>query len=302
MARPPDSSTPASQRLPYPPGESKLELVPTEVLEEIFCHLSQNGLLSIHDLKEQHILRENRSALTNMRSLCLTSKRVDAVTRSLLFRTVTVSSPEMLIRLYGTFLKTPDLGCHIRQISFEILLQDVGPRHFLAACSSQGKTLLKGCDSATKADGPFINEYCCDQILSACFFEILRRTPNVHQLVLRIQPTNGPRTKPINGLIEKDWKYMYQPFFRRVKHAIQASRTGEDLGFLPRLTTLHLLGDPYDPWNVFDIAICHPLLQIHTLEEVKTFRDNGIWSALKLDSSDSAHPGSLHDRAFIDPD
>lgn len=292
MARPPDSSTPASQCLPHPRGESKLELMPTEVLEEVFCHLSQNDLQSYHDLQDKNLVKGNRSAHTNMSSLCLTSKRVDAVARPLLFRIITVSSPAMLVRLYETLLEIPDLGSHIRQISFEILTDGVKPEHFLDACSSQGTPLLKGCDSAMKADGPFINRDCCDQILSSYYFEVLRRTPKVHRLVIRIQPTR--RISFPNREDGQDVAmpiYMYQPFFRRVRHAVQASPTGDDSEFLPQLKSLELLGDPNDSENMFDIAVCEPLLRIHTLRNITTFRDNGFWSAPKLDSSDHPNPG-----------
>lgn len=303
MARPPDSSTPPSQSLPHPPGESKLELMPTEVLEEIFCHLSQNGLQSFHDLQDENLLEENRSAHANMRSLCLTSNRVGAVASPLLFRAITISSTAMLVKLYETLLETPDLGSHIKQISFEILLMgDMESKQFLAACFLQGTTLLEGCDSVRTAHVPYITNYRCDHVLSASYFEILRRTPNVHQLVLRIQTIEGPPSTPIYGLGGIIQRYMYQAFFRKVKHAMQISPSAEVSGFLPRLTTLHLLGDPDNHWNVFDIAICEPLLRLHTLKEVTTFRDNGHWSALKLDTSDPHNPGSLHARASLDSD
>lgn len=292
MADPPDSPTPRSQRLPYPEGESKLELMPTEVLEKIFEQLSQNDLQSFHDLRNDDLLQANRSAHANMRSLCLTSKQVDAVARPLLFRTITVSSSAMLLRLYETLLANAQLGCYVRQISFEILRVQVNLWDFLPARSPQSQSLLTGWDEDFDDYEPAaFNDHSCDQIISSCYFEILRRTPKVHRLVIRIQPTSRVSYPEQNGHDGATGIYMYQPFFRRVRHAVQASLTG-DSEFLPLLTTLQLLGDPVDYDNVFDISICESLLRIHTLRKITTFRDNGFWSALEAETPETAKPGS----------
>lgn len=283
MADNTDPPPPRSQCLPSPPGGSRFELMPTEVLEKIFEELSQNHLQSLDDLEDDDLLEANRSAHTNMRNLCLTSKPVDAVARPLLFRTITVSSPATLLRLYETLPANEDLGCYIRQISFEIICEKVGPWDFLPARPLQCQSLLTGWDEEiARSNREFFNEHCCDQILSSCYFEILRRTPKVHQLVIRIQPIRQ-RGHTV---------YMYRPFFKRVRRAVQASLMGEGSEFLPRLTTLQLLGDPNDHSNLFDITVCEPLLRIPNLRTIKTFRDNGFWSGFKAESSGTAKSGS----------
>lgn len=267
--------------------------MPTEVLEKIFEQLSQKNLQSLHDLKDVDLLEANRSAHANMRSLCLTSKRVDTVARPLLFRTITVSSPATLVRLYETLLANSQLGSYIRHISFEILRVQVGLWDFLPARSPQSQSLLIGWDEEFDK-GPYdFNNHCCNQILSSCYFEILRKTPKVYLLVIRIQPVNPERNFKPDSLGGPRGFWMYQPFFRKVRHAVAASLTG-DSEFLPGLTTLQLLGDPVDEDNVFDISICEPLLRIQTLRKITTFRDNGFWSGLGAETPGSAKSGSLH--------
>lgn len=300
MADPPDSPTPRSQCLSSPPGESKLELMPTEVVEKIFEQLSLKNLQSLHDLEDEYLLQAYRSALMNMCSLCLTSKRVDAVARPLLFRNITVGSPAMLLQLYEALLANAQLGCYIRQISFEIIRDQVRLCDFLPARSPQSQSLLTGWDEdfgkydpEAFYDSESFNNHCYDQILSSCYFEILRRTPKAHQLVIRMQPTSRRSYRGQTGLGGAMGIYMYQPFFRKVRHAVEASLTGYS-EFLPVLTTLQLLGDPLDDENVFDISICEPLLRIQSLRKITTFRDNGFWSALKAETPGTANSGSSH--------
>lgn len=302
MALSPGSSSPQDHHgSPYPPEHSKLELTPTEVLDQIFRYLSQNPLPSLDDLRDDDLLEANRSAHSNMRSLCLTSKRVDFVARPLLFHTITISSSAMLARLYETLLSNTRLGCHIRQISFEILRKEMGDLDFLPLRSLQSQSLLMGwCDEAGEPDRVVFDNRCCDRILSSCYFEIFRRTPGVHRLVIRIQPVYGLSSPKLEDDLDgRIVVYMYQPFFRKVKHAVQASLTGDGSNFLLQLTTLELLGDPNNWRNLFDITICESLLQIHTLTKITTFRDNGHWSALSTATSGLAKPGSLHDMLLL---
>lgn len=284
MADPPDSPTLRRRCLRYPPGESKLELMPTELLEQIFEQLSQNDLQSRDDLHDADITKANRRAHTNMRSLCRTSKRVDAVARRLLFCNITVTSNKTLLSLYETLLSNAQLGCYVRQISFEIFSEAAFlPLHY-PVCQ---RLLTAWDEDIAKCRPEDSSVDRCEQFMSYCYFEILRRTPRAHRLVIRIQPISRPHL----GLDGPTAMYTYRPFFKRVRHAVQASLTGQGSEFLPRLTTLQLLGDPYDPTNLFDITICEPLLRIHTLRTIKTFRCNEFWSGLEPVTSGPASSG-----------
>lgn len=291
MARPPESSTPKSQSLAYPQGHSKLELMPTEVLDEIFSYLSHNEVLS-SKAPDKHAIHANQLAQKIMSSLCLTSKRVDSVARPLLFRNITITSTLKLILLCGALQGTAQLGYYVRQISFEIMLKETELWDSLTPPFSRDVSLLmNGFELIPRRDKRAISNLYFDHVLSSSYFEVLRRTPRVHHLVLRMQPIDGEaRDAGFSG----GRGDIYRPFFDRVQQAMNPSRANGRTRFLPRLTTLQLLGDPRDPDNMFDIGTCEPLLRIKTLRTVITFRDNGRWSDLVETMPNASQPGSSH--------
>lgn len=292
MARPPESSTPSSRGLTDPQGQSKLELMPTETLDHIFSYLSHNEVLS-SKAPDKHAIHANQFAQKNMNSLCLTSKRVDSVARPLLFRNITITSTPKLLLLCGALQGTIQLGCYIRQISFEITLGQMELWDSLTPPFSRDMGLLmNGFESAPGSVKRTISNLFFDHVLSSSFFEVLCRTPQVHHLVLRMQPTyiESGRARFSEGCRDS-----YRPFFDRVQMAMNSSRANGSTEFLPRLTTLQLLGDPKDPGTLFDIGICRPLLRIQTLETIITFRDNGRWPALVGQMSNASQPGSSHE-------
>lgn len=288
MASPPESSTPSSRGLTYPQGQSKLELLPTETLDDIFSYLSHNEVLS-SKAPDKHAIHANQLAQKNMNSLCLTSKRVDSVARPLLFRNITVTSTSKLLLLCGALQETAQLGVYVRQIGFEIMLKETELWDSLTPpCSSDGSLLMNGFELVPRWDKRKISNLYFDHVLSSSFFEVLRRTARVHHLVLRMQPTDGETRGA--GFSEGRGD-IYRPFFDRVQQAMNPSRANSRTKFLPRLTTLQLLGDPKDPDNMFDIGTCEPLLRIKTLKTVITFRDNGRWSALVEPMPNASQPG-----------
>lgn len=291
MACPPDLSTPKSQDLAYPQGQSKLELLPTEILDDIFSYLSHNEVLS-SKAPDKHAIHANQLAQENMNSLCLTSKRVDSVARPLLFRNITITSTLKLLLLCGALQGTAQLGCYVRQISFEIMLKETELWDSLTPPFSRDVGLLiDGFKRISRQDKWTMSNLYFDHVLSSSYFEVLRRTPRVYHLVLRMQPTDGVTRDA--GFSEGSGD-IYQPFFDRVQQAMNPSRANGCTWFLPRLTTLQLLGDPINPGNMFDIGTCEPLLRIKTLKTVITFRDNGRWSALVEPMPNDSKPGSSH--------
>lgn len=64
--------------------------MPTEILTIIVGELSQDELQSQINLQNSERVGAIRSCHQNIRSLCLTSKRVESIARPLLFRTITV--------------------------------------------------------------------------------------------------------------------------------------------------------------------------------------------------------------------
>lgn len=291
MAGPPESSTPKSQGAAYPQGQSKLELMPTETLEDIFSYLSHNEVLS-SKAPDKHAINANQLSQKNMNSLCLTSKRVDSVARPLLFRNITVTSTPKLLLLCGALQESAQLGGYVRQISFEITLKETELWDSLTPPFSRDVSLLMdGFKRIPRRDKWKISNLYFDHVLSSSYFEVLRRTPRVHHLVLRMQPT-GSETRDA-GFSEGRGD-IYRPFFDCVQQAMYPSRANGRTKFLPRLTTLQLLGDPRNPGNMFDIGTCEPLLRIKTLKTVLTFRDNGRWSALVEPMTSASQPGSFH--------
>lgn len=303
MASASDSSTPLSQGLPYPPGESKLELTPTEVLSIIFNQLSQNNLQSFLDLQYQALVEANRAAHRNMRSLCLTSKRVDRVARPLLFQNITITSPTSLLMLYESLQESPQLGCHVKQLSFEILLGHVSPCDFLPLRSSRSANLLLGWDEETRPTSSLekssrrndedYSTYCCDQILSNCYFEIVRRTPRIHRLVLRVQARDLLSNKDKNIVFYPE--FMCRSFFKKVESATNQSITGDDTEFLPELNTLQILGDPEDPSNLLHIGTWEALLRLPTLQSFVCSQVWGFLRPLMCKGPDNSRQGLVYD-------
>lgn len=294
MARPPESSTPSSRGLTYPQGQSKLELLPTETLDDIFSYLSHNEVLS-SKAPDKHAIHANQLAQKNMNSLCLTSKRVDCVARPLLFQNITITSTPKLLLLSGALKGTAQLGCYVRQISFEIMLKEKELWDSLTPTFPRDVNLLmKGFELVPRKDKMAISNLYFDHVLSSSFFEVLCRTPRLHHLVLRMQPTDSETRD--TGFSDGRGD-IYQPFFDRVQKVVNSSRADDGIEFLPRLTMLQLLGDPKDSGNLFDIGICKPLLQIQTLERITTFRDNGRWPALVGRMSNASQPGSSHEES-----
>lgn len=289
MALPSESSTPPQgQGLPYPPGDSKLEMMPTEILSQAFGNLSLGDGQSF-PCPGWKVLKANRRAYRDFRSLCLTSKRVDSVARPLLFRKVRVRSPAALLQLYEALLSNKYLGCHIREISFEISTVEDGVAlcDFFPLPSSQSANLLVGWNQNTSARATWrqseSSDYCCDQIISRAYFEILLMTPSANRLALRMNAVELRHT---------DSTLQYQSFFKRVKQAVESPHAGDSSQFLPQLKELQLLGGY---WKAIDITICKPLLQIPTLQKITTLRDNGRWSGLLARNSDTPEAGSSHE-------
>lgn len=269
--------------------------MPTETLDDIFSYLSHNEVL-FSKAPDKHAIHANQVAQKNMNSLCLTSKRVDSIARPLLFRNITITSTPKLLLLCGALKATAQLGCYVRQISFEIMLKETELWDSLTPPSSHDVNLLmNGFGLVPRRDKRTISNLYFDHVLSSSFFEVLRRTPRVHHLVLRMQPTD--RETRDAGFSERRGD-IYRPFFDLVQQALNPSRTNGRTRFLPRLTTLQLLGDPRDPDNMFDIETCEPLLRIKTLKTVITFRDNGRWFALVEPVPNPSQPGSSHAQLF----
>lgn len=307
MACASESANPPGQGLPYPPGESKLELTPTELLATIFGQLSQNDPQSFIDLQNQAVVEADQAAHGNMRSLCLTSKRVDRVARPLLFRNITITSPTNLLKLYESLQESPQLGFHVKQLSFEILLEKVWPVDFLPLPSSRSGNLLSGWDEETRPTSCLqtphrrhrddYSTYCCDQILSCCYFEILRRTPRVHRLVLGIQA----RALAYDPFSDNDTntdlhpEFMCRPFFKKVESATNKSITGEGSEFLPGLKSLQILGDPQDPYNMLQIATLEPLLRLPTLQYFACSQKWALFRLLMCNDADNSWQGLVYD-------
>ncbi|KAG8167731.1 hypothetical protein KVR01_003420 [Diaporthe batatas] len=235
----------------------------------IVGELSQNELQSYLDIQNRDRCEAIGRIHQNIRSLCLTSKRVESIARPLLFRTITVSSPKQLLLLYSALLEKTQLGFYIREISLEILPKSINPKDFLPLPSGALTLLTTPWESPGRELDTEDHEYpayYCDQILSLALYSILRRAPDTQKLVLRIQQVSFryPEDR------EKDLTFAYEPFFRRVQFARARAE------FLPRLKTLQLLGDPELPGKMVIYDICAPLFQSSTLENIAVSQVLGL--------------------------
>lgn len=302
MACTSEKSTSSSQGLPYPPGESKLELTPIELLAMIFGQLSPKRLLSFLDSRNQTLLEAHRTAHRNMISLCLTSKRVDRVARPLLFQNITITSPANMLILYESLQESAQLGCHVKQLSFDILLGNARLCDFFPLPSSRCANLLTGWDEDKSPKGALsifsrrnsesYSTYCCDQILSSCYFEILRRTPHIHRLVLRTEARNLLDNKQRNFLSYPE--NICGPFFKRVASETNQSITVDGPKFLAELKTLQILGDQENMSNKHHIGTFEPLLRLPNLQSIACSEVLAFPRDLICKDPENSRPGSLY--------
>lgn len=270
----------------YSPSQSWFEVTPTEILTMIVGELSQNELQSFLDLQNSDRVDAIRRIHQDIRSLCLTSKRVESIARPLLFRTITVSSPEQLLLLYAALRGNAQLGLYIRQISLEILPKSIVPRDFLPLPRGAGNLLTAPWEDPAReldTEDPEYPAYYCDQIISLAYFEVLRRAPDTQRLVLRLQEVEFRYADDR----EKDIAFAYEPFFRRVQVARASTR-----GFLPRLKSLQLLGDPELPAKMVVYDICEPLFRNSTLETISVSQVLGLFEDTDNGISDGRESAS----------
>lgn len=152
----------------------------------IFRHLSQNDLPSLLDLRNISVFRAKLRAHGNMRSLCLTSKRVDCIARPLLFQNITIFSPANLVPLYRTLQESAHLRSHVRQVSLDIMAKAMALDDLINLQFSASTGLRVGFD-----DKPMITR-------EFCGFGLL--LPNLGTLKLSIPMDDG-----VNGYQALGW-------------------------------------------------------------------------------------------------
>jgi hypothetical protein len=257
-----------------------------ELLAMIFSNLSQYHLYYPLNFRDEALEEANRNAQRNIRSLCLTSRRADLVARPLLFHTITITSPATLLLLWESLQKITKLGCYIKQLRFEMLLAGRELEEFLPLPSADVVALLVGWDGLELTDESGNSHkihrrnttayslHCRDQIISACYFDILCKTPRLHSLGLRILPVNVIHKEHVTMFGE----FRYASFFRKVEGAISRSTTADGNVFLPKLKALELLGDRQQWGHMLSIDYCEPLLRLPTLERISCFH---TWASLR---------------------
>ncbi|KAG8160897.1 hypothetical protein KVR01_009161 [Diaporthe batatas] len=93
----------------FPPGESLLELLPSEIHLEVFKHLAPAHFT----LKYTKDHQAHRAALRN---LCLVSKKMDALARGELYSDLRMYSIDRAIRIFAMLLTNPQLTGHVKSI------------------------------------------------------------------------------------------------------------------------------------------------------------------------------------------
>lgn len=172
----------------FPVGRSRLEAMPDELLLVVLNDLG--GDLEYLDTIDRAPFNKGISELL---SLCLVSKRLEAVVRSVIFGKVLICQSTQLVRLLRTLIENPGLGERIRTLEFATQFSRVEPDHEVLDLE-----VLRGLDSDLDAMLPqtssSMNSRQENDIRSNLYVKVLEKAPNVKKVSI-----NYP-TLPVRGL------------------------------------------------------------------------------------------------------
>lgn len=251
-----EHGNPANMAQPPNAGNSLLEALPDELLMEICEHLVRDG---------GHSTDEPASSTVTLYSLCLVSRRIDAIARSYLFKNIYIANAGMVIRLWRTIAEDQHLGGQIKEmdLNMDLDINELDPAEL--------KMLQDGCyqnmgDCGAETSDDTVNECGLINILS---YKLLVRSVNLSSLVVRIDPKDAAR----RGLLNSD---IYIPFVNRVRFATRSAVDGGTAVFLPRLKTLNLWC--LNGW--VHAMVSESFLDLPSLRTVRSMRDSGDWYRL----------------------
>lgn len=269
---------------------SNITILPNELLIHIVGYLAFDNIQYLGPA----FLHTYKQTQKDLRSVCLVSKQLEAVTRQYLYRAVMVNNADVLVYLVRTLDENRALGQHIKRLVFDVpfMLEDVHYRKLNVAVLRSRRNFTEICAMAAVSsdfaqyqwsvlhtrmvsenrypelpDLPF-DEWAWRKerkILGHLHFEILLRSNNIESLYFGSTCFGPPAfMSPYMGLLSQVGLAMGGGLGHR-----------KVPGFMPKLQKLQLLGEgPLSP------SFARSFLEIPSLQTLQFFHDNGTWFSL----------------------
>lgn len=103
----------ANLQMAFPAGDSRLETMPVELIQMIMKFVARGDALGPYSTKSPDPYKKRVSKLL---SLCLVSKRLDAVVRPLIFNKILIFRSTELILLLRTLTESREMGEYIKNL------------------------------------------------------------------------------------------------------------------------------------------------------------------------------------------
>lgn len=279
---------------PSPPGKSRLEALPNELLFKTFRALASSNLDARH-------FAAYRAGRDSLRSLCLVSKSMEAVARPELYRDIRLYSDMAVVRLYAAFCSDPTLASSVRSVLLRLPnsrrddICDIDLRPLRPFQDPDYAFWIRG-RSRAKTRMPQKTK---EELVCTLFSKALSRIPALESLYFRF-PELRPTTPKCLGNFPDDVEFKWQLRLQAI--LFQDFCQGRSLPInLSRLSTVGML----ERQPSYDVqGLCENLFRSPNLHQVlcadfegrrsnfiwhKTLRD---WCRLRPGSGDSeSNPG-----------
>ncbi|KAI3393459.1 hypothetical protein diail_4255 [Diaporthe ilicicola] len=302
---PPDPlSTPSAHR-----ELSHIESLPVELLMQVIDFLSPDNIRPCLHKSQLSMLLYMR-AQKNLRMVCLVSKQMDAVARPYLYRAAIINNVDVLSYFLRSLDENNALGQHVKYLSLEVPfdLEGADYRRPNVAVLKSRPTFSEIPDpKSEESDMPeYVNHMhkvedfaahvlhisydekhiptfekwawnkdC--EILSQIYYNILLRTENLESFCF------GMICSAAN-------LFMFRGFSLRLLRAMKLSKIRlpknihSPVPLMSKLKALHLVGADTDSRGHHIPFVVQPFLGLPSLRALKSFRDDGGWYGLNIDS------------------
>ncbi|KUI68484.1 hypothetical protein VM1G_04667 [Cytospora mali] len=247
------------------PSAPTFESLPSEIL---MCFAEQLTPTNIQPYLDATSMRAYKGAQNDLRNLGLVSKRMHEAIRPYLYRGIIVDNSDVLVKLVRTL---DTYGEGLAQYTKDLVLQvpyhatDEGFRELdtspLLSCEENELIGMSG----------YKSEACQYWYpLGRLHLYVLKWMMNLETMSLAMPATHGMVDTSI-----------YLPFWEWFYAAARSP-----FRFLPKLTTVHLLGDRKTLNGQLETDHCRGPLDIPSVRKLICYRDNGVWFDLTPASAD----------------
>lgn len=167
-----------NHQMAFPIGESRLETMPVELLQMVMKFVARGDALDSSTARSRDPYKKRVSELL---SLCLVSKRLDAVVRPLIFNKVLIFRSTELILLLRTLVENRGVGKYIRMLDLSTTFLRRDPDHeFLNVDVLRG--LHPDLDVILPEGSARMTSRQENDLRSDLYLKVLEKTPNVNKL------------------------------------------------------------------------------------------------------------------------